>query len=168
MLKSTWTAVTLLIILACANIAHAAQDQKPTIKLKSITVKRIALTDQTAETIVSIEIENPGPAFKVKDASYRLKLNGQPAAAGEHKEDIPVPSNLTVTVDLPVTVNLSALPAITWSAITDGLNLSYELETEFTVPLFAMFNHKVKTAFKGDLPLTALPGHLVDRVFGKP
>lgn len=172
MLKSTRTAVALLTILACASITQAAQDQKPTVKLKNITVKRIALADQTAEMTVSIEIENPGSAFKVKDASYRLKLNGQTTADGEHKEVIQVPANATVTVDLPITVNLSALPAVTWSTIADGLNLSYEIETEFTVPLFAMFKHKVKTAFKGDLlvgdALISLPGKLVDRVLGKP
>jgi len=172
MLKSTRTAIALLIILACASVTEAAQDKKPTVKLKGIAVKQIDLADQIAETTVSIEIENPGPAFKVKDASYRLKLNGQLTAEGKHNEEIQVPAASTATVELPVTVNLAALPAVTLSAITDGLNLSYEIETQFTVPLFAMFNHKVKTAFKGDLPvgdtLISLPGKLVDRIFGKP
>jgi LEA14-like dessication related protein len=172
MLKSTRTAIAFLIVFACAGIVRTAEDKKPTVKLKNIAVKRIALADQTAETTVAIEIQNPGPAFKIKDASYQLKLNGQPAAEGKHNEEINVPANSTVTVELPVTVNLAALPAVTLSAITGGLNLSYELETQFTVPLFAMFNHKVKTAFKGDFTIgdtiISLPGKLIDRILGKP
>src|ERR1043165_7878525 len=83
MLKSTRTAIALLIVFACAGIVRAVEDKKPTVKLKSIAVKRIALANQTAETTVAIEIQNPGPAFKIKDASYQLKLNGQPAAEGK-------------------------------------------------------------------------------------
>lgn len=172
MLKSTRTAIALIIVLACSGIARATEDKKPAVKLKGITVKHIALADQTVETTVSIEIQNPGPAFKVKDASYQLKLNGRMAAEGKRNEEINVPADSTVIIDLPVTVNLSALPAVTLSTITDGLNLSYELETQFTIPLFAMFDQKIKTAFKGDLPLgdklISLPDKLLDRIFGKP
>lgn len=172
MLKSTRTTVALLIFLTCAAATQAAQDKKPTVKLKGIAVKHITLADQTAETTVSIEIQNPGPGFKIKDASYQLNLNGRPAAEGKHTEEIHVPAESTVTVDLPVTLHLSALPAVTWSTVTDGLKLNYELETEFTIPLLAMFDHKIKTAFKGDLALgdklVSLPDKLVDRILGKP
>jgi LEA14-like dessication related protein len=169
MLRSIRTVIALLIVACCAQ---AAQEKKPTIKLKSISVKQVSVAEQTAETSVTIEIENPGPAYKIKDASYKLKLNGQAAAEGKRSEEINVPSDSTVTVDLPVTVNLSALPGVTWSAVADGLNLSYELETEFTIPALAMFDYKVKTAFTGELPvggsLISLPGKLVDRIFSKP
>ena len=172
MLKSTRTMIALSIIMACASAVCATEKKKPVIKLKGIAVKRIALTDQTAETSVSIEIENPGPAFKFKDASYRLKLNGQSAAEGKYKEEIQVPAASTITVDMPLTINLSALPSVTWSTITDGLNISYELDTEFSVPVFAMFTHRVRTTFSGDIPvggtLTSLPGRLIDRIYAKP
>jgi LEA14-like dessication related protein len=170
--KSIRSIITLLVIIACAHSARAGDDKQPSVKLKGIALKRFTLSQQTAETTVSLEIENPGPEFKIKEASYRLKLNQHNAAAGKRDEEITVPAAGSITVDFPVTVSLAELPAITWSTIIDGLNVNYELETEFTVPVFTLFDHKVKQSFNGDLPLgqmiLALPGTLKERLFGKP
>lgn len=170
--KSIRSTIALLIVIACAGLAHAGDDKQPSVKLKGIALKSFTLSNQTAETTVSIEIDNPGPEFKIKDASYCLKLNQRQAAEGKRDEEITVPAAGSITVDLPVTVNLAELPGVTWSTIIDGLTVNYELETEFTVPVFALFNHTVKTSFKGDLPLgqmiLSLPGILKERWFGKP
>jgi LEA14-like dessication related protein len=164
--------IAFLIIIACAGLARAGDDKQPSVKLKGIALKSFTLSQQTAETTVSIEIENPGPEFKIKEASYRLKLNQHDAAEGKRDQEITVPAAGSITVDFPVTVNLAQLPAITWSTIIDGLNVNYELETEFTVPVLTLFNHKVKQSFNGDLPLgqmiLSLPGIIKERLFGKP
>ena len=59
-----------------------------------------------------------------------------------------------------------------WNTVTDSLTLRYELDTEFTIPLFASLKHTQKSSFTGDFPigtaLTALPGRLKERLFGKP
>jgi LEA14-like dessication related protein len=161
----------LLLILAAAGHAPA-QDKKLSVRLKGITLKRLDLTSLVADTTVALEIENPGPAFTIKEASYRLKLNDQDAAEGKRDEEIDVPAASSITVDLPLTVNLAALPGVTWSALADGLKLNYELATEFNVPLLAMFNHKLKISFNGTLPIgdmaLALPGKLKEKIFGKP
>src|SRR5438105_1351369 len=155
------TFVGLLLLLALTDAARA-EDKQPKIKLKGITLKRLDVTSLVADTMLTIAIDNPGPAFVIKDASYRLKLNDQEAAAGHHDEEINVPAESSVIVDFPLTVDLAALPGVTWRTITDGLKLDYELATEFNVPLLAMFNHKVKTAFNGTLPIgdmaLGLPG----------
>ena len=166
------SAIAVLIIIASAGFARAGDDKQPIVKLKGIALKSFTLSQQTAETTVAIEIENPGPEFKIKAASYRLKLNQCDAAQGKRDEEITVPAAGSITVDFPVTVNLAQLPAITWRAIIDGLSVNYELETEFTVPVFKLFDHKVKQSFNGDLPLgqmiLSLPGILKERLFGKP
>jgi LEA14-like dessication related protein len=163
--------VALLMLFALTGAAHA-EDKKPNIKLKGIALKHLDVTSLVADITVALEIDNPGPAFTIKDASYRLKLNEQDAAEGKHDKEINVPAESNITVDLPLTVNLAALPGVTWSAITDGLKLNYELATEFNVPLLAMFNHKVKRSFNGTLPLgdmaLELPGKLKEKIFGKP
>lgn len=164
-------AAGLLMLLVLAGGARA-EDKKPGIKLKGITLKHLDVTSLVADTAVSIEIENPGPAFTIKAASYRLKLNDQDSAAGQRDEEIKVPAESTVSVDFPLTIDLAALPGVTWSAITSGLKLDYELTTEFDVPLLAMFNQKVKTSFNGTLPIgdmaLELPGKLKEKIFGKP
>ena len=160
-----------LLVFALFGAARA-EDKKPDVKLKSIALKHLDVTSLVADTLVTVEIENPGPAFTVKAASYRLKLNEHEAAEGRHDQAISVPAESSVTVDLPLTVNLAALPGVTWSTITDGLNLNYELATEFDVPLLGMFTHKMKTSFSGTLPIgdmaLGLPGKLKDKTFGKP
>jgi LEA14-like dessication related protein len=157
MIKRTRTAVALLIVVACviatrpALAASTADNKKPDVKLKSFVINRVDWSNHAADATVSVEIDNPGPEFKVKDVSYRLKLNGQIAAEGKHKNEVKVPAASKVTIDLPLTLNLSALPAVSWSTVTEGLKLSYELDAEFTVPVFAFFSHRVKTAFSGEL-----------------
>ncbi|HKQ04561.1 MAG TPA: LEA type 2 family protein [Blastocatellia bacterium] len=161
----------LLLILALAGVARAA-DKQPAIKLKGIALKHLDVTSLVADTMVTIEIENPGQAFIIKGASYRLKLNDHDAAEGHHDEAINVPAESSVTVDLPLTVNLAALPGVTWRTIADGLNLNYELAVEFDVPLLGLFTRKMQTSFSGTLPIgdmaLGLPGKLKEKLFGKP
>ncbi|HKP12865.1 MAG TPA: LEA type 2 family protein [Blastocatellia bacterium] len=161
----------LLALVVLAGVARA-DDRKPSVKLKGIALKRLDVKSLVADTVASIEIENPGPAFTVKEASYRLKLNDRDAAEGKHDGEIDVPAESSITVDLPLTVNLAALPGVTWSAVTDGLKLSYELATEFDVPVLALFDRNVKTSFSGTLPIgdmaMELPGRLKEKLLGKP
>ncbi|HJQ24171.1 MAG TPA: LEA type 2 family protein [Blastocatellia bacterium] len=160
-----------LLIFALVG-AVCAEEKKPNVKLKGIALKHLDVTSLVADTTVTVEIENPGPAFTIKAASYRLKLNDHEAAEGHQDEAINVPAESSVTADLPLTVNLAALPGVTWRTITDGLNLNYELATEFDVPLLGMFTHKMQASFSGTLPIgdmaLSLPGKLKEKIFGKP
>jgi len=160
-----------LLIFALVG-AVCAEEKKPNIRLKSIALKHLDVTSLVADTIVTVEIENPGPAFTIKAASYQLKLNDRDAAEGHHDEAINVPAESSVTAELPLTVNLAALPGVTWRTISDGLNLNYELATEFEVPLLGVLTHKMKTSFSGTLPIGEmaldLPGKLKEKLFGKP
>ena len=165
------TVVALLLLLALTG-AVRAEDKQPAIKLKGIALKHLDITRLVADTMVTIEIENPGQAFTIKGASYRLKLNEQATAEGHHDKAINVPAESSVTVDLPLTVNLAALPGVTWRTIADGLNLNYELAVGFDVPLLGFFTHKMQTSFSGTLPIgdmaLGLPGKLKEKLFGKP
>ncbi|HKY04981.1 MAG TPA: LEA type 2 family protein [Blastocatellia bacterium] len=158
--------LALLFIVAVSSGARAAEDKKPQVTLKRVTVNRVDLSKQTAEATVSVEVDNPGSAFKIKDVSYRLKLNDRKVAEGKHKNEIKVAAASRTQIDVPITVDLRAIPGVTWATISDGFVINYVLETEFTVPVFAFFNHKVKTSFAGDLPLSSLmstlPGSIKD------
>lgn len=170
MLRTTRTALALLIIVACVSAARSAvaasssNDKKPDVKLKSIALNRVDWINQAADATVSVEINNPGSEFKVKDVSYRLKLNGQVAAEGKYKNEVKVPAASSVTMNLPITVSLSALPAITWSTVIEGLKLNYELDAEFTIPVFAFFNHKVKTTLSGEFTSESILSSLSNKV----
>ncbi|MFL6214834.1 MAG: LEA type 2 family protein [Blastocatellia bacterium] len=163
--------IALWLIVALIGVARA-EDKTPTVKLKGIALKRLDVKGLIADASVSLEIENPGPAFNVKAASYRLKLNGHDAAEGKRDEEVSVPAESTTTVELPLQVNLAELPGVTWSTLTAGLKLDYELATEFNVPVLGLFNHKMETSFSGTLPIgdmaMELPGKLKEKLFGKP
>ena len=167
---ATRTVLALFIVVASLSAARPAlatsqsDGKKPKVTLKKIALNRVDWSNRAADAIVSVEIENPGPEFKIKDVSYKLKLNGQTAAQGKYKNEIKVPSASSVTIGVPVTVNLSALPAITWSTVSEGLKMNYELEAEFTVPVFAFFHHKVKTAFSGELTPESLMSSMSSKV----
>ena len=165
--------IALLMALACLSAeATFASDKTPRVALKGITVQQINWTSGTADTIVSLDVENPGPELKVKDLRYRLKLNGQDAAEGKRPEELNLPAAATTTVDVPLTINLLAIPNVAWSTLSSGLSVRYDLDTELTIPVLGLFNPKIKTSFGGDLPLgdvaAELPGRLKDWLFGKP
>lgn len=151
--KPTRIAFALMIVVGLSVAAFAA-DKDPQVSLNSISVKGVSLSSGTADLMVYLDVENPGgSAFTLKDISYKLKLNGQDAGQGKQSKDIKIPARSTTTVEMPLTVNLTVLPGITWSALTTGFKLHYDLETEFSVPFLAIFTHKFKTNFNGDFTL---------------
>ena len=146
-------AVAFLLAAAFPMQTRALEENKPAVHLKGVSIKAVDWNNRTAETELSIAIDNPGPAFKLKDLSYRLKLNDKQAAEGKYDKDIEVPANSSATFELPCSVDLSALPGVAWAVVAGGFDVHYELETEFTVPLFASLSPRIKTSIGGDLSL---------------
>jgi LEA14-like dessication related protein len=146
-------AVAFLIAVVLPAQTRALEENKPTVHLKGISIKAVDWNNRTAETEISIAIDNPGPAFKLKDLSYRLKLNDKQAAEGKYDKDIEIPAHSSATFELPCSVDLSALPGVAWAVVAGGFDVHYELETEFTVPLFASLSPRIKTSIGGDLSL---------------
>jgi LEA14-like dessication related protein len=146
-------AAILLLVIFTSQI-RALDDRKPDVHLKSVSVKGIDLSKRTADAELSIAIDNPGPAFELKDLNYRLTLNDRQAAEGKYPSNIKVPAHSTTTFDLPCIVDLSTLPGVAWGIIAGGFDVHYELQTEFTVPLFPSFNPRIKSSMGGDLSLS--------------
>ena len=145
-------ATVLLAVLLPAQ-TRALEENKPAVHLTSVSIKTIDWNNRTAQTDLSIAIDNPGPAFKVKDLSYRLKLNEKQAAEGKYDKEIEVPAQSSAAFDLPCNVDLSALPGVAWAVVAGGFDVHYELEAEFTVPLFPPLSPRIKTSIGGDLSL---------------
>jgi LEA14-like dessication related protein len=147
--------LAVLTVLACPSLGRNDETAKPKIDLKRISVEEIDWAKKTANTKVAVQIENPGPAFTVKEVSYRLRLNEKEAGEGRSDKEIVVPANGSVVVELPFTISLSALPDVAWSTISTGFNIHYEMETEFVVPAVAFLTPRMKASFSGDLSPTA-------------
>jgi LEA14-like dessication related protein len=146
-------AVAFLIALVLPSQTLALEDSKPAVHLKGVSIKAVDWKNRTAETELSIVINNPGPAFKLRDLSYRLKLNDKQAAEGKYEKAIDVPAQSSATFGLPCSVDLSALPGVAWAVVAGGFDVHYELEAEFTVPLFAAMGPRMKTSIAGELSL---------------
>lgn len=147
--------VAMVLLAPVTSATPQAEYKKPAVHLKGVRVEGVDWPRRTAETKLSIEVENTGPAFKLKDLSYRLKLNDKQAGEGKYEPEITVAAGSSTTIDLPCSVDLSAVPAIAWGIIAGGFDVHYELETEFTLVVFPPFNPRIKTAIGGDLSLTA-------------
>src|SRR5262245_3286579 len=169
--------LSVVFVVACffshAVSAQAAvvEETKPSIHLKGASFKSIDWSNHSAQAELSISVENPGPAFKIKDLSYRLKFNEKQAAEGTYGKQIEVPAHSSITFELPCTVDLSVMPGVAWSVIAGGFDVHYELETEFTVPLFPSFSPKLKKSITGDLSLTGTvsgwTARIKERIAGK-
>lgn len=145
--------VAFLLLLVVSGQAPALDAKRPSLKLKGVSIKSLDLSSRTAKTDLVISIDNPGPAFKLKDLSYRLKLNEKQAAEGKYEKTIEMPAESSTIVELPCTVDLSSLPGVAWSVISGGFEVQYKLETEFTVPLFGSLNPRLKNSIAGELSL---------------
>jgi len=156
-----------ITLLACVPIAASQQYDKPKVELKAISIQSVDWSKRAANTTVSIEIDNHGPAFKLKDLNYRLKVNGTQAAEGKHEKEIEIAAESKTTVSVPCVVDLNTLPGLTWSTITRGFDVSYELETEFTVPLFGSLGPRIQNTFKGELSLSASLSSVTSRIKDK-
>jgi len=120
---------------------------------------------------MTIEIENPGPAFKVKDLNYRLKLNDLQAAEGKWDKEIELPEKSSASFDVPCSIDLSALPGVAWAVISDGFDVHYELETEFAVPVLSLIAPRFKTSIAGEFSLvntvSGWTARIRERIAGK-
>lgn len=146
--------VVLLLIVVASFAQTPSQDaRKPTAHLRGVSIKAVDWSNRTADTDLSIAIDNPGPAFRLKDLSYRLKLNDRQAAEGKYDKAIDIPAGSSAKFELPCKVDLSAMPGVIWAVISGGFDVHYELETEFTVPLFASLSPRIKTTIAGDISL---------------
>jgi len=134
---------------------RALDENKLAVHLKGVSVKAVDWSTRTANVRLSLAIDNPGPAFKLKDLSYRLKLNEKQAAEGRYDKEIEVPAHSSATFELPCSIDLSSLPGVAWAVIAGGFDVHYELETEFTVPLFPPLSPRMRTSIAGDLSLAA-------------
>jgi LEA14-like dessication related protein len=167
-----------LILLSACGVGGRADDnrmadqQKPTFALQGIAFKGFDLLKQTADVTATVEIKNLAAGFKLSDVNYRLKLNENQVAEGRYEKELEIPASGQVEVELPFTVDLTAIPGVAWNSISDSFTLRYELQTEFTVPIFAGLRHTQKSSFTGDLPLgeafSSLSTRLKEKLFGKP
>ena len=166
------SAVVLLCGLLTAGYAQAQDEKRPEVVWKGFEIKGVNLSDMTVETVVSVAIKNPGPAFRLQDLTYRLTLNEYKIASGAYEKEVEVAAAAETVVELPFTVEMTRVPGVAWNAATDSFTLRYELETEFTIPLIAALKHTQKSSFKGDFPIpdaiTALPAWIKEKLFGKP
>jgi LEA14-like dessication related protein len=147
--------IALLLAVASSAQTGTLEGKKPAFQLKGVSIERVGWDTRSADTKLSIAIDNPGSAFTLKDLSYRLKLNDSQAAEGKYPKEIAVPAHSSVTFNLPCSVDLSAMPGIAWRIIAGGFDVHYELETEFTVPLFPWISPRIKSSIGGDFSLAS-------------
>lgn len=151
------------LLLSSLTIAQTA-GKKPSVEFKNISIKGVDLSKQTADANLTVEIKNPGPALTIKDAEYKIKINDTQIAEGKYDKEIRLPAASTTTMDIPLTVNLHALPGVTWNFIWDGMTLRYDADTEFVVSVLSFNSGKIKTTFSGKQPLSSLLSSLYQKI----
>jgi LEA14-like dessication related protein len=161
-----------LIVLILSALTAQAQEAKPAAEFRGVAINQINWLKQTADATVTVEITNPGPALKLKDVDYRLKFNDEQVAEGKSDKEFDLSAASKTSIELPLTINLRALPSAAWNAVTDSMTLHYEIDTGFTVALFSINSGKIKTTFTGDVPMSkiisALSYKIKQALTGKP
>jgi LEA14-like dessication related protein len=152
--RSIAAIAVVLTIGISTTTGYSPGNEKPQVRLKGLSFKSVDWQNGIAQTELTVVVDNPGPALKLKDLSYRLKLNDKQAAEGKYDKEIELPARASTIVKLPCAIDLSAVPGVAWAVISGGLDLHYQFDTEFTVPLFPPLSPRIKTTINGDLSLT--------------
>lgn len=151
-----------LCLLALATSA-AAQNRLPnddySDKLISVNVREVILEaidfrDQTARMSIALDVKNPLP-LKLKDFDYRLRVYGLEAISGDYDGEMKLGGKRPLRINLPVRLNLRAIPQIVWSAFKNNGQLKFDLDTAFTLPLFVI-EKRFDKKFSGEVPLRSL------------
>jgi LEA14-like dessication related protein len=163
-MKHKTVLVIFISLMICCGAQAQTASKKPEVEFKGISIKRVDLSKQTADANLTVEVKNPGPALRIKDAEYKIRINDKQLAEGKYDKEINLPASSTSTLEVPVTVNLMALPGVTWNFLWDGMTLHYDADTEFVVSVFAFNSGKIKTTFTGKQPLSGLLSSIYEKV----
>ncbi len=155
-------ALSALLLVAFASVA-AAQGRGGiermggdlvNLQVSEITLESIDFRDQTASLSVGLDTSTPLPV-SLKDFDYRLSLFDSEIIQGRHDGSFKIGGRRGSRVDLPVVVNLRAIPSIVWNAFSNRGQVRYQLDTAFTLPLF-VFERRFDKSFDGEVPLRSL------------
>jgi len=163
-LRLSGTAVAMMLMMMIFASATNAQTRRTggglsnnlvDIKVSEITLEAINFRDQTARLSVGLDIRNRLIPVSLKDFEYSLSLFDQPTIEGRYDGTMRVGSRDGSRVYLPVTVNLRSIPSVVWNAFSNRGNVSYRLDTGFTLPLYIM-ERRFNQSFSGQVPLRTL------------
>lgn len=163
-MRHKFVLATFITLALCCVAQAQTNDTKPAVEFKSISVKRVDIGKQTADANLTVEVKNPGPALKVKDAEYKIRLNDKQMAEGKYDKEIHLPASSTTTLEVPLTINLRALPGVTWNFLWEGMTLRYDADTEFVVSIFSFNSGKIKTIFTGKQPISGLLSSVYEKI----
>jgi len=152
-------AVCLFALATRAAAQNRLPDDQYTDKLVSVSVREVILEaidfhDQTAQMSIALDVKNPLP-LKLKDFDYRLRLYGLEAITGDYDGEMKLGGKRPLRINLPVRLNLRAIPQIVWSAFRNSGRLKFDLDTAFTLPLFVI-EKRFDKKFSGEVPLRSL------------
>ena len=125
------------------------------IKVGEITLESIDFQRQTASLSIGLDVANGLIPVSLKDFDYRLRLADRDLIEGTHPGTLKVGGRRAARVNLPVTVHLRSIPNVVWSAFTNRGQLSYDLESAFTLPLF-ITEKRFDQSFSGEVPLRSV------------
>lgn len=125
------------------------------LKVGEITLESIDFTNQTASLSIGLDVANGLIPVNLKDFDYRLRLADRDLIEGSHQGVLRVGGRKASRVNLPVTVHLRSIPNVVWSAFTNRGQLSYDLDSAFTLPLFIM-EKRFDQSFSGEVPLRSV------------
>jgi LEA14-like dessication related protein len=152
-------AVCVVALAANAAAQRRSSSDPYTNKLISVDVREVTLDaidfrSQLARMTIALDIRNPIP-IKLKDFDYELRLFGLEAITGNADGEMQLGGKKPAHVNLPIELNLRAIPQIVWSAFKNRGRLKFDLDTAFTLPLFVI-EKRFDKSFSGEVPLKSL------------
>lgn len=152
-------AVCLMAFSASAAAQRRSPDDPYTSKLiqvdvREVTLESIDFRSQRAQMSIALDIRNPLP-IKLKDFDYELRLFGLDVISGNADGEMQLGGKKPARVNLPIELNLRAIPQIVWSAFKNHGRLKFDLDMAFTLPLF-VFEKRFDKSFSGEVPLKSL------------
>ncbi len=137
--------------------------REPTLTLDELEVEQVDYP--LADVLAHITLDNPNQALTLTKLTYRMVLNGVECGTGEHPEKLTLPKKASLSLSLPVTVDLSAVPHLGLNTLLqtrpgEGVFINYVIHVAFEVSVLWLFKRHIKARLTGRFPLREILGKL--------
>ena len=104
--KLSATLMLISISAACSSVSNVVEP--PKVVVQQVTLQHLSLRETTG--LVTLNVTNPNAfTLPLQGVSYHLRLNGVAVASGEQAQNMSLPSQRPVLVDIPVRLQVGEI-----------------------------------------------------------
>ena len=132
--KLSATLMLISISAACSSVSNVVEP--PKVVVQQVTLQHLSLRETTG--LVTLNVTNPNAfTLPLQGVSYHLRLNGVAVASGEQAQNMSLPSQRPVLVEIPVRLQVGEILRLAPMLWRDR-QANYQLDGAVRLPMLSV------------------------------